>query len=53
MAGAEARIQKTKSDALSNVDEIAAETAVALVTKLAGKVSVKAARDAVASIVRD
>lgn len=52
IASAEARIQKTKSDALSNVDEIAAETAVALVAKLTGKVSVKAARDAVASIVK-
>jgi len=52
IATAEARIQKTKSDALSNVDEIAAETAVALVAKLTGKVSVKAARDAVAGIVK-
>jgi len=52
MASAEARIQKTKADALSNVDEIATETAVALVGKLVGKVSLKAARDAVASIVK-
>ncbi len=53
MASAEARIQKTKTDALSNVDEIATETAIALVGKLTGKVSIKAARDAVASIVKD
>jgi len=53
IATAEARIQKTKADALSNVDEIASDTAVALVAKLTGKISIKAARNAVASIVKD
>ncbi len=53
MAVAEARIQKTKADALSNVDEIASDTAVALVAKLLGKVSLKAAREAVASVVKE
>ncbi len=53
MAVAEARIQKTKADALSNVDEIASDTAVTLVSKLAGKVSLKAARDAVACVVKE
>ena len=50
VAVAESRIQKTKADALSNVGEIAADTAVALVSRLTGKVTIKAARDAVASI---
>jgi F-type H+-transporting ATPase subunit b len=52
VATAEARIQKTKADALANVDEIAAETAAALVGQLVGTVTTKAARDAVASVVK-
>ncbi len=50
VAVAESRIQKTKTDALSNVGEIAADTAVTLVSRLTGKVTIKAARDAVSSI---
>lgn len=52
VATAEARIQKTKADALASVDEIAAETAIALVGQLVGTVSPQAARDAVASVVK-
>jgi F-type H+-transporting ATPase subunit b len=52
VATAEARIQKTKADALASVDEIAAETAIALVGQLVGTVTPKAARDAVASVVK-
>ncbi len=52
VAVAESRIQKTKADALANVDDIAADTAVALVSKLTGKISVKAARSAVATVVK-
>lgn len=50
---AEARIQATKAEALGNVDEIAAETAQALVAQIAGKVTVKAARDAVAKVAKE
>lgn len=53
VAVAETRIQQTKQDALSNVDDIAADTAVALVSKLTGKVTIKAARSAVASVVKE
>ena len=52
IAIAEARIQQTKENALANVDEIAADTVVALVSKLTGKITPKAARDAVAGIVK-
>ncbi len=52
VATAEARILKTKTDALANVDQIAAETAVAVVGKLAGKVSIKDARVAVSDVVK-
>lgn len=48
MATAETRIQKSKSDAMANVGDIAADTAQALVAQLTGKVTIKAARDAVA-----
>lgn len=47
VADAEARIAATKSDALSSVDDIAAETATALVGQLSGKVSEAEAREAV------
>jgi len=53
MSEAEARIQVTKTEAMGNVSEIAAETAQALVTQLLGKVPVKAARDAVAKVVKE
>ena len=52
VASAEARILKTKTDALSNVDQIATDTAMALVEKLTGKVSVKTARSAVDAVVK-
>ncbi len=52
VATAEARILKTKTDALANVDQIAAETAVAVVGKLSGKVSIKDARTAVGAVVK-
>jgi len=52
MAAAEARIQQTKDDALKNVDDIAAETAAALVSQIGGKVSEKDARAAVNSVVK-
>lgn len=52
IATAEARIQQTKENALANVDEIAADTVVALISKLTGKITPKAARDAVAGIVK-
>lgn len=53
MAAAEARIQQTKSEALSHVDEIAADTAAVMVTRIAGKVTAKAARDAVAAVEKE
>lgn len=52
MAAAESRIQQTKAEALDHVDEIAADTAAAIVTRLSGKVTAKAARDAVAQVVK-
>jgi len=52
VASAEARIQKTKTEALTNVEQIAADTAVALVGKLTGKVSIKDARLAVSAAVK-
>lgn len=52
VADAEAAIAKTKDDALANVDDIAAETAAALVSQLAGKVSADEARAAVAALTK-
>jgi F-type H+-transporting ATPase subunit b len=49
---AEAGIQKAKLEALGKVDEIAADTAAALVGQLTGAVSAEAARAAVASVVK-
>ena len=49
---AEAGIQKAKLEALGKVDEIAADTAAALVAQLTGTVSPEAARAAVASVVK-
>lgn len=48
VAVAEARIAKTKQAALEHVGEIATETAQVLVAQMIGKVTVKAARAAVA-----
>ncbi|SDG40021.1 F0F1 ATP synthase subunit B [Pelagibacterium luteolum] len=50
VAAAEERISATKAEAMGHVDEIAAETAQAVVAQLIGKVPVKAARDAVAKV---
>ena len=47
---AEARIASTKSAALANVDEIAADTAQALVARIAGGATAEEARDAVAAV---
>ena len=52
VAEAEARIQGTKSAALGRVDEIAADSAAALVAQLSGKVSAQEARDAVNAVAK-
>jgi F-type H+-transporting ATPase subunit b len=52
IAEAEAGIAATKSAALANVEQIAAETAAALVTQLSGPVSDAEVRDAVASVAK-
>jgi len=52
MAEAEARIAETKNAALANVDEIAAQTAVAIVSAIAGKATLKDARDAVSQVIK-
>jgi F-type H+-transporting ATPase subunit b len=48
VTAAEARIQSTKAEALTHVDEIAAETAQTVVTQLVGDVSADSVRAAVA-----
>lgn len=53
VSAAEARIQETKTDALKNVSDIAAETAQALVAQLVGKVTIKSARDAVSKTMKE
>lgn len=50
VATAEARIQATKTEALKNVDAIAADTAAALVGQIAGKVSAAEAASAVKKV---
>jgi len=52
VSAAEAGIQKSKLEALGHVDDIAADTAVALVSQLTGSVTTEAARAAVASVVK-
>jgi F-type H+-transporting ATPase subunit b len=47
---AEARIAATKAAAMANVDDIAAETAQAVVARIAGDATVEEARDAVAAV---
>ncbi len=47
---AETRIAATKSAALANVDEIAADTAQALVARIAGSATAEEVRDAVAAV---
>jgi F-type H+-transporting ATPase subunit b len=49
---AEARIAADKARALANVDEIAADTAQALVARIAGDATAEEARDAVATVNR-
>jgi F-type H+-transporting ATPase subunit b len=53
VAAAEARIQQTKAEALSHVGEIAADTAAVMVSRIGGKVTAKAARDAVAAVEKE
>ena len=53
VAAAEERIAETKAEAMGHVDEIAAETAQAVVAQLVGKVPVKSARDAVAKVSKE
>jgi len=52
VSAAEAGIQKSKQEALGHVDDIAADTAQALVAQLTGSVTTEAARAAVASVVK-
>lgn len=52
VAEAEAQIQTAKSAALGNVEQIAADTAAALVGQLSGSVTDAEARDAVATVVK-
>jgi F-type H+-transporting ATPase subunit b len=52
VAAAEARIAETKTAALSNVQQIAADTAATLVGQLSGKVSEAEAREAVAAVAK-
>jgi F-type H+-transporting ATPase subunit b len=52
VATAEAGIAQSKAAALTNVDQIAADTAATLVGQLAGKVSEAEARDAVAAVAK-
>ncbi|MGJ8527076.1 F0F1 ATP synthase subunit B [Maritalea sp.] len=52
MATAESRIQTTKTEALGHVDEIASDTAHALVTNILGRTAQKATKDAVAKVVK-
>lgn len=53
MAAAEGRINEAKAEALGHVDVIAAETAQTVVAQLVGKVTVKAARDAVGKVTKE
>lgn len=53
VSAAEARISQTKVEALTHVDEIAAETAQAVVSHLAGDVSPDSVRAAVAKVSKE
>ncbi len=53
IASAEARIAQTKQEALANVDQIASETVVAIISKLSGKISNKEALNAVKHVAKD
>jgi F-type H+-transporting ATPase subunit b len=50
VSAAEARIAQTKAEALTHVDEIAAETAQAVVGQIVGDVSPDSVRAAVAKV---
>lgn len=52
MATAESRIQSTKTEALGHVEEIASDTAHAMVTNLLGRTAQKATKDAVSKVVK-
>lgn len=52
MAMAESRIQSTKTEALGHVEEIASDTAHAMVTNLLGRTAQKATKDAVSKVVK-
>lgn len=52
MATAESRIQATKTEALAHVEEIAGDTAHAIVTNILGRTAQKATKDAVAKVVK-
>ncbi|TDQ63942.1 F-type H+-transporting ATPase subunit b [Maritalea mobilis] len=52
MAVAENNIRETKQAAMDHVDEIASETALAIVTNIVGRTAQKAAKDAVAKVVK-
>lgn len=52
MATAENNIRETKEAAMGHVDEIASDTALAIVTNIVGRTSQKAAKDAVAKVVK-
>lgn len=52
MASAESRIQSTKADALGHVEEIASDTAHTIVSNIVGRTAQKAAKDAVAKVVK-
>lgn len=53
MAEAESRIQKTKTEALRHVGDIASETVESVVGQLVGTINPKDARDAVASVTKE
>ena len=52
MAEAEAAIQASKTEALRSVDEIAADTAAALVTQITGEASRAEVQAAVAAVAK-
>lgn len=53
MMASEQRIQETKAEALKNVDQIAAQTAAAVVAQISGKVSAAEAKAAVAELSKE
>ncbi len=53
LGAAEARIKQTKEDALANIEDIASDTLVEIMSKLNSKISAKEARKAVGSILKE